>query len=108
MAEVNDRRMDDSDCPDCATAPLSRREFVRGVGAGVLAASAPFLGRAAAADGPAKVGPTPSSPAETAVARFHKTLTKPNSARCSASRSTTPSGRWSTTTGTSSSRRSAT
>ncbi|MGP0066582.1 MAG: DUF3500 domain-containing protein [Isosphaeraceae bacterium] len=76
MAEVNDRRMMESDCPDCAAVPLSRREFVRGVGAGVLAASAPLLGRASAAEGPAKIGPSPSSAAETAVARFHKSLTK--------------------------------
>ena len=75
MAEVNDRRMLESDCPDCAAVPLSRREFVRGVGAGVLAASVPFLGRSAAAGEPVKVGPSPTTPAETAVARFYKTIT---------------------------------
>ena len=41
----------------------------------MLAASAPILGRPTLAAGPAKVGPTPSALAETAVARFHKTLT---------------------------------
>jgi hypothetical protein len=75
MAEVNDRRKTESDCPDCAAASLSRREFVRGVGAGVLAASVPFLGKSAVAGEGVKVGPTSSAPAETAVARFHKTLT---------------------------------
>ncbi len=52
---------------------LSRREFVKTVGAVAVAATAPVLGgrRALAA---AEAGPTPSAPAETAVARFYKTL----------------------------------
>jgi len=41
MAEIHDRRIKESDCPDCTAIPLSRREFVRGVGTGVLAASVP-------------------------------------------------------------------
>ena len=53
----------------CADGPaVSRRQFVRTVGTGILAASAPILGRPAFAEGPAKVGPSPSAPAETAVA----------------------------------------
>jgi hypothetical protein len=77
MAEINDRRITESDCPDCAAVPLSRREFVRGVGAGVLTAAVPLLGRGkpAAAGEPVKVGPSPSAAAETAVARFYKTIT---------------------------------
>ncbi len=52
---------------------VSRREFVKTLGAAALA-TAPVVGaaaRAAAGD----VGPTRSAPAETAVARFHKLLT---------------------------------
>ncbi len=75
MTEVNDRRMKESDCSDCAADSVSRREFARAVGAGVLVASTPFLGRSAAAAEPVKVGPTPSAPAETAVGRFYKTIT---------------------------------
>jgi hypothetical protein len=60
-------------CADCA--PVSRRQFVKTVGAGILAASAPIVGRPAFAAGPAKTGPTPSAPAETAVARLYKTIT---------------------------------
>lgn len=52
---------------------VSRREFVKALGAATLT-SVPILGaagRAVAGD----VGPTRSAPAETAVARFHKLLT---------------------------------
>ena len=73
MSEVNDRRMKESECSDCAS--VSRRNFIRTIGAGALAASVPIIGRTAAAEGITKVGPTPSALAETAVARFHKTLT---------------------------------
>ena len=75
MAEAQSTtgRRTESDCPDCATVPLSRRQFVRTVGAGVLAASAPILGKAGRGGRPAKVGPSPSAAAETAVARFYKT-----------------------------------
>ncbi len=53
---------------------VSRREFVKALGTAALATSVPLIGgggRAAAADG---VGPPRSAPAETAVARFYKTL----------------------------------
>ncbi len=50
---------------------VSRRQFVRTVGAGVLAAAAPMPGRIASA---ADVGPTRSAPAETTVGRLYKTL----------------------------------
>jgi hypothetical protein len=72
-AEVNDRMEQEAHCADCAT--VSRRQFVRTVGAGLVAASAPILGRRAFADGAAKVGPSPSAAAETAVARFYQTIT---------------------------------
>lgn len=72
MAEVNDPRVTDSECATCAA--FSRRDFIKTLGAGALAASVPIIGRTAAAAGPARVGPTPSAPAETAVARFYKTI----------------------------------
>ena len=52
---------------------VSRREFVKTLGAAALATSVPILGagRAMAA---VQVGPTRTAPAETAVARFYKTL----------------------------------
>ena len=68
MAEAS--RSHDADC--CA---LSRRDFVRTVGSAALAASVPLIGaRAAALPVLDKVGPSPTAPAETAVARFYKTL----------------------------------
>src|SRR5438270_6311859 len=73
MADVNDRTATDSECATCAA--FSRRDFIKTIGAGALAASVPIIGRTAAAAGTAKVGPTPSAPAETAVARFYKTIT---------------------------------
>jgi len=73
MAEINDREAAAMECSLCAS--VSRREFVKTIGAGAFAAAVPLLGRTAAADGPAKVGPTPSAAAETAVARFYKTIT---------------------------------
>jgi hypothetical protein len=72
MAELNDSRVKDSECSFCAS--VSRRDFIRSVGAGALAASVPIIGKAVAA-GADKVGPTRSAPAETAVARFYKTIT---------------------------------
>jgi hypothetical protein len=73
MAEVHDRKFQELEC--CSA--FSRREFVKTLGAGVLAASVPLIGKAAkAAAGPAKVGPSPSDLAETAVARFYKSLSK--------------------------------
>jgi hypothetical protein len=52
---------------------VSRREFVRTVGAAAIAATVPALGARKVLG--AQVGPTPSAPAETLVARFYKTLT---------------------------------
>jgi hypothetical protein len=71
-AQLSGRAENEARCADCA--PSSRRQFVKTVGAGVLAASAPIFGRPAFAAGPAEVGPSRSAPAETAVARFFKTL----------------------------------
>ena len=66
MAEV------DSQSDTERGANLSRREFVKVLGTGALAAGAlPLVGAAKAV---ASAGPTPSAPAETAVARFYKTL----------------------------------
>ncbi|MGO9463193.1 MAG: DUF3500 domain-containing protein [Isosphaeraceae bacterium] len=77
MAEVNDPKLKELVCSFCA--PVSRRDFMKTVGAGAFAASVPLIGTAAAAAdaGKAKLagGPTPSAPAETAVARFYKTIT---------------------------------
>lgn len=74
MAEVHDQNNQGSGCGSA----LSRREFVRSVGMGALAASVPLIGRSgtAVAAGPTKTGPTASAPAETAVARFFKSLSK--------------------------------
>ncbi len=52
---------------------VSRREFVKAVGTAALAASVPVIGQQSAR---AAAGPSPSAPAETAVARFYKTLTQ--------------------------------
>jgi hypothetical protein len=71
MAEVRDRRAGECEC--CTS--VSRREFVRTLGAGVLSASVPLIGRGAAA-AQAKAGPSASDLAETAVARFHRSLSK--------------------------------
>jgi hypothetical protein len=76
MADVNDCKMAASERAYLAS--VSRRDFVKTISAGALAASLPLIGRASnamAAAGPAQAGPTPSALAETAVARFHKTLT---------------------------------
>ena len=72
MAEVNDRKMAAPDCSICSS--VSRRDFVKTVGRGALAGTVPLIGRTAAAAGPAQAGPSPSAAAETAVARFYKTL----------------------------------
>ena len=57
---------------------LLRRDLLRTLGAGALAAALPSLGRAegAAAATQAKTGPSASDVAETAVARFHKSLSQ--------------------------------
>ena len=52
--------------------PVSRRDFVKAVGAAALAGSVPLIDPTHAR---AAAGPSPSAPAETAVARFYKTLT---------------------------------
>ena len=57
--------------PDCCEA--SRREFLKSVSAMALAGSVPLIGGPRAARA-ADAGPSPSSPAETAVARFYKSL----------------------------------
>ncbi len=73
MAEKNDRKDAALECSWCA--PVSRRDFVRAVGASALSAAVPLIGRTAAAAGPAaQVGPTPQAAAETSVARFYATL----------------------------------
>src|SRR5258708_5282773 len=51
---------------------LSRREFVKAVGTAALAASVPVIVQQGAR---AASGPSPSASAETAVARFYKTIT---------------------------------
>jgi Protein of unknown function (DUF3500) len=74
MAEFIDRKHAAADCSDCAS--VSRRDFVRTIGAGALAATVPLIGRNALAAGTKMGGgPTPSAPAETAVGRFYKSLT---------------------------------
>ena len=73
MAEPRDSRFEELEC--CRD--LSRRDLLRTLGAGVLAGAVPLIGRSAtAAAGQTKVGPTPSELAETAVARFHASLSK--------------------------------
>jgi hypothetical protein len=56
--------------PECCCPHLSRRDFVRTVGSAALAATVPLVGPRRASG----AGPSPSAPAETAVARFYKTL----------------------------------
>ncbi|MFI5456109.1 MAG: DUF3500 domain-containing protein [Isosphaerales bacterium] len=73
MAEINDREAAPLECSLCAS--VSRRDFVKTIGAGAFAAAAPLFGRTATAAGPTQAGPTPGAPAETAVARFYKTIT---------------------------------
>jgi hypothetical protein len=54
--------------------PVSRRDFVKTASAAALAASVPILGGRTALATQTQVGPTAKSPAETAVARFYKSL----------------------------------
>jgi hypothetical protein len=73
MAQPRDSRFEELE--ECLT--LSRRDLLRTLGAGVLASSVPLIGRTAtAAAGQTKAGPSPSELAETAVARFHASLSK--------------------------------
>lgn len=55
--------------------PISRRRFVQGIGAAAVAAGVPLIGGQAAAAAP-KTGSSSCDLAETAVARFYKTLGK--------------------------------
>ncbi len=64
-------------CPQPGSNPqagVSRREFVKTVGAAAAVAAVPFIGARHVLAAAAQTGPTPSAPAETAVARFFKTL----------------------------------
>jgi hypothetical protein len=72
MSLISDRKTRGLECSFCT--PISRRDFVKTIGAGALAATVPIIGQSVAA-GPVPAGPTPKSAAETAVARFYKTLT---------------------------------
>ena len=73
MAEARDPRIDERE--SCLA--LSRRDLLRTLGAGALAASVPLIGRTAlAAVGDVKTGPSRSDLAETAAARFYKSLSK--------------------------------
>lgn len=58
--------------PECCEA--SRREFLRSAAGAALAASVPLIGTSPLARADQGAGPTPSSTAETAVARFYKSL----------------------------------
>jgi Protein of unknown function (DUF3500) len=64
-----------NDCPDCLDQdrPVSRRDFVRALGAGALAGG--LLPRIALAS------PSPRDDAETTVKRFHQTLTSDQKAK---------------------------
>jgi Protein of unknown function (DUF3500) len=73
MADINDRKSSVLECSLCG--PGSRREFIKTIGAAAVAATVPHISWAVAAAGPTQVGPTPTSAAETAVARFYKTIT---------------------------------
>ena len=78
MSSIKDRTTAGLECAFCT--PVSRRDFVRTIGAGALASAVPIIGgtttaRAATARVPVQAGPTPKSTAETAVARFYKSMT---------------------------------
>ncbi len=73
MSPINDRTAPGLECSFCM--PVSRRDFVKAIGASALAATVPIIGQRTATAGPVPAGPTPKSAAETAVARFYKTLT---------------------------------
>jgi hypothetical protein len=73
MAINNDPKL--AATADLSPATASRRDFVKTVAGGVLAASAPIFGGTFALAKPAQTGPSASSAAETAVARFYKTIT---------------------------------
>src|SRR4051812_28874234 len=66
-----------AEVPSSASPPrdplVLRREFVKAVGSAALTSSVPLLGPRRALAAPA--GPSPTAPAETAVARFFRMLT---------------------------------
>ena len=57
MSAINDRKTTGLECSFCT--PVSRRDFVRTIGAGALASAVPIIGRTAAAAGPVADGPDP-------------------------------------------------
>ena len=63
----------DATGPDGAPA-VSRRDFVKALGAASLAATLPAIGARSALAATTPTGPSPSAPAETAVARFYAAL----------------------------------
>ena len=106
MSPINDRTSPGLECSFCT--PVSRRDFVKTIGAGAFAAAVPIIGQSAAAAGPVQAGPTPKSRRRNRCRSFLQDVDRANSASCSRSRSTTRCGRGSETTGPSSSRRSVT
>ena len=103
MAEVNDRKMTGSECSICTS--VSRRDFVKTIGAAAVAAAVPLIGRGRGRGGAGPGGPDPVGAAETAVARFYKTLT-PEQRKLICFPFDHPLRKRSATTGQSSSRRS--
>ncbi len=74
MTRIHDRGPSERECPTCDGA--SRRDFLKRIGGAAAAATLPIIGRTGALAGDAAVkGPTPQAAAETAVARFYKTIT---------------------------------
>ena len=59
MSAINDRKTAGLECSFCT--PVSRRDFVRTIGAGALASAVPIIGQSATAAGPVQAGPTPKS-----------------------------------------------
>jgi hypothetical protein len=73
MAEFDNREAAALECSFCVS--VSRRDFFKAVGATALVGAVPLVGKSATAMGAADTGPTPTAIAETAVARFYKTIT---------------------------------
>ncbi len=73
MTQLNVRKSSGLECSFCT--PVSRRDFVRSIAAGAAVLTVPTIGQSATLIGPDQAGPTRTSAAETAVARFYKTLT---------------------------------
>ncbi len=72
MTTTNVRESLGLECSFCT--PVSRRDFVKSIAAGAAVLAVPTIGQSATALGTGQAGPTASSAAETAVARFYKTL----------------------------------